>query len=95
MSEEDIKAEAIRYWWERALESLEAARRELEAGAYSFKVSAAQRRRTVAAFPYSIIRKNSSSSTTRTPSNAIKLAFCMSFDFVSLRSGRAEKRRSC
>jgi len=41
MSEESTKAEAVRYWWERALESLKAAHRELEAGAYSFAINRA------------------------------------------------------
>jgi hypothetical protein len=31
MSEKEAKAEAVRYWWEKALASLEAAGRELEA----------------------------------------------------------------
>ena len=41
MSEESTKTEAVRYWWEKAIESLTAARRELEAGAYSFAVNRA------------------------------------------------------
>jgi uncharacterized protein (UPF0332 family) len=41
MSEESTKAAAVRYWWEKALESLEAARRELEAGAYAFAINRA------------------------------------------------------
>ncbi len=41
MSEQDPKVEAIRYWWDKALESLEAARRELAAGAYAFAINRA------------------------------------------------------
>ena len=39
MSEEDTKAEAVRYWWEKALASLEAASRELKAEAYAFAIN--------------------------------------------------------
>ena len=41
MSEGSTKAEAVRYWWDKALESLAAARRELEAGAYAFAINRA------------------------------------------------------
>ncbi len=41
MSEASTKAEAVRHWWGRALESVEAARRGLEAGAYSFAINRA------------------------------------------------------
>lgn len=41
MSEKSTKAEAVRYWWERAHESLAAAHRELEAGAYAFAINRA------------------------------------------------------
>ena len=41
MSEEEAKAEAIRYWWGKARESLQAARREFAAGAYSFAMNRA------------------------------------------------------
>ena len=41
MSEESTKAEAVRYWWEKALASLEAARRELAAEAYAFAINRA------------------------------------------------------
>ena len=41
MSEEEAKAEAIRYWWDKARESLQAARREFAAGAYSFAMNRA------------------------------------------------------
>ena len=37
----DAKSEAIRYWWEKALESLEAARRDLAAEAFSFAINRA------------------------------------------------------
>jgi len=39
MSEEGTKAEAVRYWWEKALASLEAASRELKAEAYAFAIN--------------------------------------------------------
>ena len=41
MSEESTKAEAVRYWWDKALESLAAARRELAADAYAFAINRA------------------------------------------------------
>ena len=41
MSEESTKAEAVRYWWEKSLASVEAARRELEAGDYAFAINRA------------------------------------------------------
>jgi len=37
----DAKAEAIRYWWEKSLESLEAARRDLSAESLSFAINRA------------------------------------------------------
>jgi hypothetical protein len=37
----DAKAEAIRYWWEKSLESLEAARRDLRAESLSFAINRA------------------------------------------------------
>lgn len=41
MSEESSKAAAVRYWWDKALESLTAARRELAADAYTFAINRA------------------------------------------------------
>jgi uncharacterized protein (UPF0332 family) len=41
LSEKRSKVEAVRYWWDKALESLKAARRELEAGAYAFAINRA------------------------------------------------------
>ena len=41
MNEKSTKAEAVRYWWEKALASLEAARRELEAEEYAFAINRA------------------------------------------------------
>ena len=41
MSEESTKAGAVRYWWEKSLASVEAARRELEAGDYTFAINRA------------------------------------------------------
>jgi len=41
MSTETPKAQAIRYWWTKAMESLNAARRELAAGDYAFAVNRA------------------------------------------------------
>jgi uncharacterized protein len=41
MSGESTKAEAVRYWWDKALESLTVARRELSAGAYAFAINRA------------------------------------------------------
>jgi len=38
MSEGSTKVEAVRFWWDKALESLQAARRELAAGSYSTAV---------------------------------------------------------
>lgn len=35
------KEEAVRYWWAKAHESLEAARRDLAAEAYSFAINRA------------------------------------------------------
>jgi uncharacterized protein (UPF0332 family) len=37
----DVKAEAIRYWWDKAVESLGAARRDLAARSFSFAISRA------------------------------------------------------
>lgn len=37
----DAKAEAIRYWWDKAVESLEAARRDLAAESFSFAINRA------------------------------------------------------
>ena len=37
----DAKSEAIRYWWEKAFESMEAARRDLAAEAFSFAINRA------------------------------------------------------
>jgi len=39
MSTEERRAEVVRYWWSKAEDSLAAARRELEAGAYDFAVN--------------------------------------------------------
>jgi len=39
MSTEEQRAEVVRYWWSKAEESLASARRELEAGAYTFAVN--------------------------------------------------------
>lgn len=41
MSEKDRKAEVVRYWWDKALESLKAAHRELAAGAHAFSINRA------------------------------------------------------
>lgn len=41
MTEKATKVEVIRYWWDKAQESLEAARREFAAGAYSFAINRA------------------------------------------------------
>lgn len=41
MSERNPKAEAVRYWWDKAFESLNAARRELAADAHGFAVNRA------------------------------------------------------
>ena len=37
----DVKAEAIRYWWDKTAESLEAARRDLAAASFSFAINRA------------------------------------------------------
>jgi len=37
----DAKAEAIRYWWDKAVESLEAAHRDLAAKSFSFAINRA------------------------------------------------------
>lgn len=39
MTEKEKKAEIVRYWWDRAQESLEAARRELAAASYNFAMN--------------------------------------------------------
>lgn len=39
MTQKEAKTEVVRYWWGRAQESLEAAKREFAAGAYSFAVN--------------------------------------------------------
>jgi hypothetical protein len=36
MSDEEQRAEVVRYWWSKAQESLASARREFDAGAYGF-----------------------------------------------------------
>lgn len=41
MNEEGAGAEAVRYWWGEALESLAAAHRELDAGDYTFAINRA------------------------------------------------------
>jgi uncharacterized protein (UPF0332 family) len=41
VTEKEAKAEVVRYWWDRAQESLGAARRELAAGAYAFAMNRA------------------------------------------------------
>lgn len=41
MSEERLRAEVIRYWWDKAVRSLQAARREAAAGDYAFAVNRA------------------------------------------------------
>ena len=41
MSEERNRAEAVRYWWDKALNSLQAARREAAAGDYAFAINRA------------------------------------------------------
>ena len=41
MSEKEARAEAVRYWWDKARESLQAARREFAADAYSFAMNRA------------------------------------------------------
>jgi uncharacterized protein (UPF0332 family) len=39
MNLDERRAEVIRYWWDKSRSSLESARRELEAGAYSFAIN--------------------------------------------------------
>ena len=39
MTEKEKKAEIVRYWWDRAQESLRAARRELAADSYNFAMN--------------------------------------------------------
>ena len=39
MNEGEQRARVVRYWWDQAVESLASARRELEAGAYSFAIN--------------------------------------------------------
>lgn len=39
MSAEGQRAEVVQYWWSKAEDSLDSARRELEAGAYDFTVN--------------------------------------------------------
>lgn len=39
MITEEQRTEVVRYWWSKAEESLASARREMEAGAYSFAVN--------------------------------------------------------
>ena len=39
MTEKEKKAEIVCYWWDRAQESLEAARRELAADSYNFAMN--------------------------------------------------------
>lgn len=39
MTEEEKRAEIVRYWWDRAQESLGAARRELAADSYNFAMN--------------------------------------------------------
>ena len=41
MTEKDKKAELVRYWWDKAQESLEAAQRELAIGSYGFAMNRA------------------------------------------------------
>jgi uncharacterized protein (UPF0332 family) len=41
VTREKAKAEIVRYWWDRAQESLEAAKRELAADAYIFAMNRA------------------------------------------------------
>ena len=41
MSDTSSRGEAVRYWWDKAYESLEAARRELTAKAYTFAINRA------------------------------------------------------
>jgi len=39
VTEKEKKAEIVRYWWDRAQESLEAAQRELAADSYNFAMN--------------------------------------------------------
>ena len=39
MTEKEKKAEIVRYWWDMAQESLEAAQRELAAASYNFAMN--------------------------------------------------------
>jgi hypothetical protein len=41
MTEGEARATIVRYWWDRAQASLQAARRELAAGAYAFAINRA------------------------------------------------------
>jgi uncharacterized protein (UPF0332 family) len=41
VSEEPIRSEVIRYWWDKATRSLQAARREADAGDYAFAINRA------------------------------------------------------
>ena len=41
MTDEDSKAAVVRYWWDKAHESLQAAHRELAAEAYTFTINRA------------------------------------------------------
>lgn len=41
MTEKDAIAEVVRYWWEKAQESLKAARRDHAAGAHAFAINRA------------------------------------------------------
>jgi uncharacterized protein (UPF0332 family) len=39
VSEERVRAEVIRYWWDKATQSIHAARREADAGDYAFAIN--------------------------------------------------------
>ena len=39
MTDQPQRAEVVRYWWSKALESLASARREFEASSYSFAMN--------------------------------------------------------
>ncbi|MBM4026302.1 MAG: HEPN domain-containing protein [Planctomycetes bacterium] len=39
MSDEQQRSQMVRYWWSKALESLASARREFDAGSYSFAMN--------------------------------------------------------
>jgi uncharacterized protein len=41
VTEEEARARIVQYWWDRAQASLQAARRELAAGAYAFAINRA------------------------------------------------------